>query len=261
MPEFSDLLARLKALLGTVRLGLEAGGDLAEGGVITWETRRYPVVDLCLDGIDESALQGELLAVAAAFEAAVKYPGRLVAGEDLRTGAAALLPKVERARFGRAYDAVVLGRDGDLADLAIHGLYVRDFGGGLVTAYVQDEGWKFNYIPRGRVADWDASIDTVHSVGRSNLYHKAALDHRARELGLGDGYDAARSILMDDVFYDRAGGDGIEVAIPGRDLVMVGPGLDAAVVRQAYELAKYPISPEIFIFKGDHVSQRTALIS
>jgi len=258
MPEFSDLLTRLKALLGTVRLGLEAGGDLAEGGVITWETRRYPVVDLCLDGIDESALQGELLAVAAAFEAAVKYPGRLVAGEDLRTGAAALLPKVERARFGRAYDAVVLGRGGDLA---VDGLYVRDFGGGLITAYVQDEGWKFNYIPRGRVAGWDASIDTIHSVGRSNLYHKAALDHRAREVALSDGYDAARSILLDDVFYDRTSGDGIEVAIPGRDLVMVGPGLAAAVVRQAYELAKYPISPEIFVFKGDHLSQRTTLIS
>jgi|GEM_PF-1266017 len=256
MPDFSDLLARLKALLTTVRLGLEAGGDLAKGGVITWETRRYPVVDLCLDGIDASALQGELLAVAAAFEAAVKYPGRQVAGEDLRTGAAALLPKLERARFARAYDAVVLGRGGDLAT---DGLYVRDFGGGLVTAYVQDEGWKFNYLPRGRIASWDASSDTVHSVGRSNLYHKAALDHRARELGLGDGYDAARAILMGDVFYDRADADGIEVAIPGRDLVMVGPGLNPMAVRQAYELAKYPISPEIFVFKGDHLRQRTAL--
>ena len=253
MAELSDLLERLKTLLGTVRLGLEAADH---GGVITWESRRYPVADLCLDGVDVAATQAELLAVAAAFEAAVKYPGRQVAGEDLRTGAAALLPKLERARFARAYDAVVLGRAGDLTS---DGLYVRDFGGGLVTACVQDEGWKFNYLPRGRVAGWDASVDTVHSVGRSNLYHKAALDHRAREVAVGDGYDAARAIMMDDVFYDRAGPEGIEVAIPGRDLLMVGPDLDPAAVRQAYDLSKYPISPEIFWFKGDRLSQRTTL--
>jgi len=30
-------------------------------------------------------------------------------------------------------------------------------------------------------------------------------------------------------------------------------------VRKAYELAKYPISPEIFWFKNDRLSQRTTL--
>lgn len=248
-------VAALAALLKTVRLELEVADG---GGVLVWEGRRHPVADLCLDGLDGRAERAELMAVAAAFEAAVKYPGRLAPGEDLRTGAAALLPKLERARFGQAYDAVVRGRG---ADIAVEGLYVRDFGGGLVTAYVQDEGWKFNYVPRGRVAGWDASPDTVHSVGRSNLYHRAALDHRAREVALGDGYDGARAILMDDVFYDRGGPDGIEVAVPARDLLMIGPGLDAAVVRQAYEDARYPISPEVFFFRGDRLRQRTQLES
>lgn len=230
-----------------MRLGLEPQGD---GGVLTWEKRTYPVADLCLDDIDPAAIAGELMSIAAAFDAAVKYPGRIVPNEELRVGAAALLPKVERARFVRAYDAVVRGRGGDLA---VDGLYYRDFGGGLITTYVQDEGWKFNYIPRGRVAGWDASPDTVHSVGRSNLYHRAALDYHAREVALGDGYDAARAIIIDDVFYDRGDANGVSIAVPGRDLLLVGPNLDAAVVAQAYELAKYPISPEIYRFKGNRV--------
>lgn len=243
----------LRALLKSVRLELEVGDD---GAVLVWEGRRHPVAELALDGLDPRAERAELMAVAAAFEAAVKYPGRLAPGEDLRTGAAALLPKVERARFGVAYDAVVRGRGGDVA---VDGLYVRDFGGGLITAYVQDEGWKFNYVPRGRVAAWDASPDTVHSVGRSNLYHRAALDHRAREVALGDGYDAARAILMDDVYYDRGGADGIEVAVPSRDLIMVGPDVDSAAVRHAFESARYPISPEVFVFRGDQLREKTRL--
>lgn len=246
----SDVIDRLGALLATVRLGLEPEGA---GGTLVWEKRRYPVADLCLDDLDPNAEQGELMAVAAAFDAAIKYPGRLVPGEDLRTGAAALLPKVERARFARAYDAVVVGRG---ADPATEGLYTRDLGGGLIAAYVQDEGWRFNYLPRGRVAAWDASPDTVHSVGRSNLYHRAALDHRARELALGDGYDAARALLMDDVFYDRGDAQGIEVAVPSRDLTLVGPGLDPAAIAAAYAAARYPISPAVFSFRADRFTQR-----
>lgn len=249
-----DLIDRLQALLASVRLTLEPDGA---GGTLLWEKRRHPVADLCLDDLDPAAEQAELMAIAAAFDAAIKYPGRLVPGEDLRQGAAALLPKLERARFARAYDAVVLGRG---ADPAVEGLYVRDLGGGLIAAYVQDEGWRFNYLPRGRVAAWDASPDTVHAAARSNLYHRAALDHRAQEIALGDGYDAARAMLMDDVFYDRGDAEGIEVAVPGRDLVMVGPGLDPTAVAAAYAAARYPISPARFAFRNDRLTQKTSLV-
>lgn len=251
----NDLTNRLAALLSKVRLSLDTSAGLA----LIWEGRRHPVADLCLEDLDPRAIDGELMAVAAAFDAAIKYPGRQAPGEELRAGAAALLPKLERARFARAYDAVVLGRGGDLA---VDGLYVRDFGGGLVTAYVQDEGWKFNYIPRGRVAQWDASPDTVHSVARSNLYHRAALDHRASEVALGDGYDGARAILIDDVYFDRVGDEGCEIGVPGRDLLLVGrPGspLTREMVAQAYALSKYPLSPEVFVFKGHRVSERASL--
>jgi hypothetical protein len=250
----NDLAQRLSALLSKVRLTLDTT-DLA----VLWEGRRYPITDLCLDDVDMRAVDAELMAVAAAIDAAVKYPGRQTPGEDLRKGAATLLPKLERARFGRAYDSVVLGRGGDLA---VDGLYRRDFGGGLIVAYVQDEGWKFNYIPNGRVAQWDASPDTVHSVARSNLYHRAALDHKTSEVALGDGYDAARGILIDDVFFDRVDDTGCELAIPGRDLLIVGQRgrhLDRAIVAQAHQLSKYPLSPEVFVFKGHRVAERATL--
>lgn len=244
----TELIGALAALLERVRLELEVSGD---GGVLVWEKRRTPVAELCLDDIDEDAMDGELMAIAAAFEAAVKYPGRLVPGEGLREGAAALLPKLERARFARAYDAVVRGRG---EDPAILGLYARDIGGGLITTYVQDEGWRFNHIPRGRIESWGASADTVHSVGRSNLYHRAALDHRASRVELGDGYDAARVLLVGDVFYDRLGAGGVEVAVPCRDQLMLGPGLSAAAVREAYANARYPISPLVFQSNGERLT-------
>jgi len=253
-------LASLQALLRSVRLELEVTAD-RDGGVILWEGRRHPVVDLCLDDLDTNAERAEVMAVAAAFEAAVKYPGRLAPGEDLRTGAASLLPKVERRRFVRAYDAVIAGREGELGDLATHGLFANDLGGGLVTTYVQDEGWKFNYIPRGRVAGWDASPGTVHAVGRSNLYHRAAIDHHAAEVSNSDGYDAARVIIVDEVFYDRVGDRGIEVAIPGRDLLLVARGtLDPAAVKQAFDLQKYPISPLIFGLRGGRLEALVELV-
>jgi len=246
-PSYDDaVLARLRALLQSVRLDLEAG---AAGLTLRWEGRAYPVAELPLDDLAADAEDAELLAVAAAFEAAVKYPGKAVPGEELREGAAALLPKVERRRFVRAYDAVVAGRGGDDAER----LYHRDFGAGLIVAYVQDEGWRFSHIVRGRVDGWDTTLDTVHSVARSNLYHRQALDWSAREVALGDGYDGARAVIVDDVFYDRAGAGGIEIAIPGRDQLFVGPDLDPAEVRAAYDRAAYKLSPEVLRFKGHQV--------
>jgi len=232
-------LERLRALLAQVRL------ELADGGrVVIWEGRPTPIAGaLPLDDLDDAALAGELMAVAAALEAAVKYPGRPAPGEDLRVGAAALLPKLERARFARTYDLVRPEAP----------LLWRDLGGGLAACYVEDQGWRFQYMTRARFEGWDTTMDTVHSVARSNLYHRAALDYAAREVALGDGYDAGRAVMLDDVFYDRAGPDGIVFAVPGRDRLLVparGEGLEREAVRAAYEAARYPISPEVFVLSA-----------
>ncbi|TNF22740.1 MAG: hypothetical protein EP329_28285 [Deltaproteobacteria bacterium] len=243
-----SLVARLAALLKQVRLGLEPEGD---GWAILYEKERHPVAELPLDDLDASCEAAELLAVAAAFEAAVKYPGQLAPGEELREGAAPLLPKIERARFVRAYDAVVAGAGRDDA----HRLLARDFGGGLVTCYVHEAGWRFDYVIAGRAAGWDTTLDTIHSVARSNLFARAEVDYRAREVAVGDGYDAARAIIVGDVFYDRLKPGGLAIAVPSRDRLFVGPEIDAAAVRAAYEAATYPISPDVLVFDSHHVTR------
>lgn len=228
----------LAELLQQVRLTLVArdGRD-----VVVWEGRETPLLrPLPLDDLDPAAERAELMAVAAALEAAVKYPGKTAPGEALRTGAAALLPKLERRRFVDAYDAVRPGED--------ERLLWRDFGAGLAVCYVEDQGWRFQYMTHARFVGWDTTLETVHSVARSNLYHRAALDHRAVEVALGDGYDAARAVVLDDVFYDRHGEGGIRFAVPGRDLLLVpeaGRPLDPERVQAAYAAARYPISPEV----------------
>ena len=252
------IIDSLKALLASVRL--ELGGDLAQAPVITWEKRTYPVARLPLDGLDPTALKAELLAVAAGFEAAIKAPGRLVPNESLREGARHILPRIERARFAEAYDAVVDAAGGDPSRKLLY----QSFGDGLITTYVEDEGWKFVHLVRGRFDAWQTTIGTIHSVARSNLYHREAVDYHAREVMHGDGYDAGRAVLIDDVFYDRIGPDGAEIAVPGRDLLMVAPGggrLVPEAVRQAFESARYPISPEILVFRGDGVTRRGGLVA
>jgi hypothetical protein len=240
------LVTRLATLLAKVRLRLEAAGA---GWIIGYERERHPVATLCLDDLDPSAEDAELLAVAAAFEAAVKYPGELAPEETLRDGAAPLLPKLERARFVRAYDAVVAGAGKDDA----HRLVARPFGADLVTCYVHDGGWRFSYIVAGRAAGWDTTLDTVHSIARSNLYARAEVDHRARAVALDDGYDAARAAIVGDVFYDRVTSDGLRVAVPSRDQLFVGPDVDPDAVRAAYAAAAYPICPHVLVYDRHQV--------
>jgi hypothetical protein len=241
----SAALERLTKLLASVRLELTPGGD-SGGARIRWEKKDFELAALPLDDLDEAALEGELLAVAAGVEAAIKAPGRLIPGETLRDGVKALLPRVERARFVAAYDAVKAGLGlGDDARL-LH----TPLGGGLVAVHVEDEGWKFTHFTTGRYAGWDTTMGTVASAARSNLYHREALDHTACEVRVGDGYDAGRVMLVEDVFYDRGGADGVEIAVPGRDLLLIAPpggALVRAAVRDAYAGAKYPISPEVFL--------------
>lgn len=236
------VLERLTTLLASVRLTLAADGDRWR---VTWEKRDYALAALPLEDLEEDALAGELLAVAAGLEAAIKAPGRLVPGETLRDGLKALLPRLERARFVAAYNAVKAGAGLGTDAHLLH----TPLGGGLVAVHVEDEGWKFTHFLEGRCAGWDTTAGTVLSAARSNLYHREALDHTACEVALGDGYDAGRAVLIDDVFYDRGGPDGVEIAVPGRDLLMVAPkggSLSRVAVQQAYATARYPISPAVF---------------
>ncbi|PIE17017.1 MAG: hypothetical protein CSA66_06985 [Proteobacteria bacterium] len=243
-------VSQLTELLGRVNLGLERADD---GFVVTYERERHPLPALPCDDIADAVRDAELLAIAAGIDAAVKNPAQLAPGEALREGAATLLPRVERRRFLAAYDAVLAGRGGgDDRER----LFFSELGAGLVTCYVLDGGWRFSWLARGRVDSWGASPGTIHSVARSNLYARHEVDHRAPEVAIGDGYDAARVALIEDVFYDRVGAAGLAVALPCRDRLLLGPDLDPAAVAAAYAEADYPLSPAVLTYEGGQLTAR-----
>jgi hypothetical protein len=242
-----DHTQALADVLAKVRLSLEATAD---GFVVNYERERHRLAELPFEGIEAADARGELMAVAAGIEAAIKYPGR-AADEDFATGATQLLPKVESRRFVDAYAAVLAGRGAPEGEQ----LMSRDFGAGLVVVYVRDEGWKFSHITKGQHARWGVTPGTVDAGARSHLYHRAELDWNDPLVAIGDGYDAARAVIVGDVFYHLGVDGGVPVAIPDRDHLLVGPAAEPHAIAELYAVARYPICPHPLVFRGDRVDR------
>ncbi len=223
------LLDDLRTLLSGVRLSLEPDG---EGFSLVSERGTRRLDSLPLDDIDPAARKAELMAVASGLEAAVKI-GADVEDADFVVGAANLLPHIERTRFVTAYASA--------CDDPAARLVTRALGASLSVVYVRDGRWRFHYVGQGQLARWDVDASTLDAGARSNLYHRAEVDYRATEVGLGDGYDAARLLLASDVFYHRDDGDGVNMAIPDRDMLLVDEGMGSLASRFAE--ARYPLCP------------------
>ena len=231
------LVADLRTLLGTARLSLEADG---EGWLLLGAHGERAIAQLPLNDVDPHARRAELIAVASGLEAAVKI-GAPIEDSDFVTGAANLLPQVERSRFVDAYLAATTDPD----DALVH----RPLGADLSVVYVRDAGWRFHYVGQGQAARWGVTPGTIDAGARSNLYHRAEVDHRANVIAMEDGYDAARLLLSGDVFYQLDTGEGVTMAIPGRDLLLIGP--EASEVEARFAEATYPLSPHrLSVAKG-----------
>lgn len=217
--------------------------------IVRYEREVHPLAGLPLADLDEGARRAELLAVAAGITAAIKTPGELE-DEDFRLGAATVMPRIERARFRDAYDAVVVGGGGDDALR----MYTQDFGAGLVVAFVREMGWRFTYLPCAQITRWDISADHALSAVRSNLYGRDEIAWDATSVGIGDGYDAARAVIAGDLFYARAGADGIPLGIPGSGLLLVGDGATPDAIRAAHDASPYPLCPYPLTFARGCVS-------
>ena len=251
MDPTTPLLDELRELLHDRKLGLEQAPapDGPQRWVVTYEGARHPLAELPLDALDPAARRAELVAVAAGLEAAVKLPYTVVPQEPFRAGAANLLAKVERARYAQAYDAVVMGRGGADAERLAH----RALGVDLIAVYVRDESYRFRPFTRGQLAVWGVSPGTVHAGARSNLYHYTGytdVKPAAQKIAVGDGYDAARALCVADLFYHRDRGQGVPVALPGRDLLLVGEEAAAGAAR-AHAEQDYPLCPYPLVFQGD----------
>jgi hypothetical protein len=238
--------------LGQVLAKVQVGIEVADGGhVLRQGGRTLNVPDLPLENIDPALERAELLALAAGIDAGLTLVATLEE-ETFREGAATLLCRVERQRFAEAFNAVAQAMDTGPEGQ----LLWRPLGAGLCITYIREDGWRFSYLTEGHRRMWDASLDSVASCARSNLYAYRDMDGSAGSITFGDGYDGTRAILAGDVFYGRAQEGGIPIAVPGRDTLLVGSEFSADDVSAAYEKEEYPLSRDLLTFRRGMVETR-----
>ena len=133
-------------------------------------------------------------------------------------------------------------------------LVSRELGAGLSLCYVIDEPWSMIYVCREHLQRWCKSEEDIFQLANQNLQRLAGGVVSRLELGSqplilhsGDGYDAARVLLLDP---ERS--DGMLVAIPDRDFLWIGPGsehdLEGLRVhsRERNSRASHPISSDLY---------------
>ncbi|MFB6350413.1 MAG: hypothetical protein ABEN55_09785 [Bradymonadaceae bacterium] len=133
----------------------------------------------------------------------------------------------------------------------------------LVYVYLLELDMGMRVVTRDQFERWSASRDRVVEGARSMLYHKAQGEsptelegvERVEQLRVGDGFDAARCLVLDDLFWGELD-DSSRLAMPTPDdLYFVRDGTDAHVdalrraAHQRFEEAQYPLSNALFRFE------------
>lgn len=160
---------------------------------------------------------------------------------DLAFAAQELLPQVRSREW--------LDEKGCFGD---SGLIHRRLNDQLVTVYVVDDPNSMVFLCRGHLKRWRKSEEDVHNLAVANLARldpSQAAQLRAvtepMRVDIGDGYDAARVLLLEEA-------DGLLVSIPDRDVLWVGNEHGAnleslmADTREIAAKAIHPISPDVF---------------
>ena len=135
----------------------------------------------------------------------------------------------------------------------------------LTVVYVIDDEHTMVFVCRAHLKQWGRTSDDVHSLSVSNLARLGG-GEQLRQMTqaesvlvqTGEGYDAARVLLLDDF-------EGMLVAIPDRDTLWIGqdPEAGSAVKRPAKRLvalstaaetmarsASHPVSEQVFRVRG-----------
>jgi hypothetical protein len=160
---------------------------------------------------------------------------------DFAAAAPLLLPQVRSRRW--------LEEQGAFGDSS---LVQRPLNEELVTAYVIDDPHCMVFVCREHLRRWRKGEADLHNLAMANLARLGGDDlRRARELAgplvlqTGDGFDAARVLLLDDA-------EGLLVAIPDRDTLWVGTekgqdiGSLMATTEAISKQAPHPVSPHVF---------------
>ncbi|HEB53263.1 MAG TPA: DUF1444 family protein [bacterium] len=119
----------------------------------------------------------------------------------------------------------------------------------LAVVYVVDDPSCMLFLCRAHLQRWGKSLADIHNLALANLRRAGAvpteLGREAVLLQSGDGFDAARVLLLDQQ-------DGLLVAVPDRDTLWVGPeeGQNLAQLMAATEeiaeRASHPVSASLF---------------
>ncbi len=137
-------------------------------------------------------------------------------------------------------------------------LWQQPFGPELAVYYLLEIDSGRSFLTRTQIADWSVSSDRIVSGARSMLFHRTMQGELDRgkpwdKYQLGDGYDATRATILQDLDYFRTE-RGVLFAMPHTDLLLIAdtPLLSrkrkelAHKAHEAWETSDYPLSPELY---------------
>lgn len=134
--------------------------------------------------------------------------------------------------------------------------------GDLVFAYIieTDRGWRC--LTAGQAEAWGVTSDRIRAAARSMLYHRTrdlpwlSLDSHVFQLKKGDGFDAARCMVFEDVFFSEVGPQ-FRFGIPDSDTLLFVRGdspteLEAlkSAVSRVCESSPAPLSAGLYAQDG-----------
>lgn len=131
----------------------------------------------------------------------------------------------------------------------------------LEVCYVIDEPEAMTFVTRAHLAHWGQVPERIHELALANLRRRGPLlaelsTTRATKVSMGDGYDAARLLLVPET-WDRVQAPTLCFAVPERDALWLAPA-DApvtlaelmATTRAQCRASEHPLSEKLYQLAG-----------
>lgn len=253
MPSFEDLTRRLE----DARLDVERAGDTLNvqngtgRGAAKANIDPIPFLESFED--DSENPNRTLAGYASGVKHALLEPNESDAHEWSFTQAAGrLATALEVSSFSQGVKAAV----GSAA-------WTQPLTDDLVFVFLIELDTGIRVLTEAQFNGWTETRDRVFEAARSMLFHKAQQtdpspledDTPVERLRVGDGYDAARCLVLDDLLFGEFD-DSSRFGMPtGDDLWFVRDGTEKEVealrdaIQQRYDDAGYPLSERIFRFE------------
>ncbi|MGM0555621.1 MAG: hypothetical protein ACQEVA_04495 [Myxococcota bacterium] len=251
LKQLSDKLTGMNASVeeaaGTLNVAVGRGITASKANVDPSE-----LVDI-LDQADEDERNRLIAGYASGVKHVLLEPKRSDAAEwSYEKTAGRLMPSVEVHTFTLGAAAASGGQ-----------AWTKDYHEDLVMAYLIELDLGMRVLTESQVDDWGVTSDRVTAAGRSLLFHKSR-NLKATKLddfpvverfSVGDEYDAARGLVVADVFFSEFDDD-FRFATPTKDDFLFVRDDDAASIEALcaatdarFDEAEYPISRSLYTFE------------